>query len=95
MKDTTLEGRAKTKNGVTRLVFSAGSDIYFAAVYRTQSLCRGDQPVYESIGADRYFEYVCISSHFDDQNAMDFSHHGISDHGTHPVPDGWSEWRYE
>jgi len=42
MKNTTLEGRAKTKNGVTRLVFSVicilyfvGGNIHFIVVYGT------------------------------------------------------------
>lgn len=40
MKNTTLEGRAKTKNGVTRLAFFCymyfvGGNIHFIVVYGT------------------------------------------------------------
>ena len=51
--------------------------------------------MYEDIGPDRHFKYVCISGYLDDQDAVDFPDHGISDHGTYIVSDGRSERRYE
>ena len=96
MKDTTLEGRAKTKNGVTRLVFSVVCillEVIFVLLLFT-GLNRY-APVYKDIGIDCHFKYVCISGYLDDQDAVDFPDYGISDYGTYIVSDGWSERRYE
>ena len=76
-------------------VHFAGSDICFTVVYRTESLRRGNQPVYKDIGIDCHFKYVCISGYLDDQDAVDFPDYGISDYVTYIVSDGWSERRYE
>ena len=100
MKDTTLEGRAKTKNGVTRLVFSVVCillEVIFILLLFT-----GLNRYAEAINlCTRVLGLIVILNMYASpvtstiKNAMDFSHHGIPDHGTHPVPDGWSEWRYE
>lgn len=97
MKDTTLEGRAKTKNGVARLAFSVLCillEVVFCVVYQTEQICRSTEPSDKSVGTDCHFEYVCIAGHIDDQDALDSSDPRISDHGTWTVSAGWSEWRY-
>lgn len=100
MKDTTLEGRAKTKNGVTRLVFSVVCillEVIFVLLLFT--------------GLNRYAEAINLCTRIlglivilnmyaspvtsIDQDAVDFPDHGISDHGTYIVSDGWSERRHE
>ena len=78
MKDTTLEGRAKTKNGVARLAFSVlcillEVCVIVCVVYQTEQICRSTEPSDKSVGTDCHFEYVCIAGHIDDQDALDSS----------------------
>ena len=94
MKDTTLEGRAKTKNGVARLAFSVLCillEVVFIVALFTR-LNRYAEAL--NLLTDCHFEYVCIAGHIDDQDALDSSDPRISDHGTWTVSAGWSEWRY-
>ena len=99
MKDTTLEGRAKTKKGVARLAFSVLcillEVVFIVALFtRLNRYAEALNLLTKSVGTDCHFEYVCIAGHIDDQDALDSSDPRISDHGTWTVSAGWSEWRY-
>ena len=98
MKSTTVEGRAKTKNGVTRLVFSVICillEVIFIILMFTK-LNRYAEAVnlLTSCGRDRYFEYVCITGYLDDQSSLDPSDPHVPDHGTWTVSSGRSERWY-
>lgn len=99
MKDTTLEGRAKTKNGVARLAFSVLcillEVVFIVALFtRLNRYAEALNLLTRVLGLIVILNMYASCGHIDDQDALDSSDPRISDHGTWTVSAGWSEWRY-
>ena len=90
MKDTTLEGRAKTKNGVARLAFSVLC-ILLEVVFIVALFTRLNRYAEALNLLTRVLGLIVILNMYASPVTSDPR---ISDHGTWTVSAGWSEWRY-
>ena len=97
MKDTTLEGRAKTKNGVARLAFSVLC-ILLEVVFIVALFTRLNRYAEALNLLTRVLGLIVIlnmyASPVTSTIKMPWILLIISDHGTWTVSAGWSEWRY-
>lgn len=98
MKQNTLEGRAKTKNGVKRLCFSVVCillEVLFCYSYAHQieQIRRICQFADKDSGRRFGFGTLCIQQNFVYENAVDNFDTYISDNGSWFVLDDWIKRR--
>ena len=99
MKDTTLEGRAKTKNGVARLAFSVLC-ILLEVVFIVALFTRLNRYAEALNLLTRVLGLIVILNMYASPVTSTIKmpwillDPRISDHGTWTVSAGWSEWRY-
>ena len=94
MQKNTLEGKAKTKNGIKRLCFCAVCillEVIFMVSMITR-ICRDCKSSDTFAWNNPCIGIICVRSDFIHEDAVDYSDTDIPDHGCCVISADWFKW---